>query len=388
MTTLDPARFDHNADVTRTRSAELFAGLREQCPVFHSEQWGGFWGVTRHETLRGVGRDPETFASTPGVMVPPMPGVRPLIPLESDGERHATYRELLLPHMGPGPMRALDPLVRETARDLLAELAPRGEAELYEDFAKHVPMAIITALLDFGQEPELWEWTDTLIYERFEADGDAAVMAAAHGLRAYCERVVAERRPVAQERTDLVSVLLRAEAEGRLGADEVIDLSFVLLIAGLDNTAFGIRAALWHLAAHPGDRAALEADPALVRPFVEEVLRVYAPVPGLARTVASPTALESCPLEPGERVVLLYGAANRDPDVFEDPDAFRLDRRGNPHLAFGGGVHRCLGSNLARLELRVAVEEALAVLPPYALADPDGTSWHPAGPLPVTWEPA
>jgi cytochrome P450 len=200
--------------------------------------------------------------------------------------------------------------------------------------------------------------------------------------------VVAERRPVAAERADLVSVLLRAEAEGRLSADEVVDLSFVLLIAGLDNTAFGIRAALWHLAAHPADRAALEADGALVKPFVEEILRVYAPVPGLARTVASPTTLDGCPLEPGERLVLLYGAANRDPDVFDDPDAFRLDRRGNPHLAFGGGVHRCLGSNLARLELRVAVEEVLAGLPPYALAEPGATSWHPAGPLSVVWEPS
>jgi cytochrome P450 len=100
--------------------------------------------------------------------------------------------------------------------------------------------------------------------------------------------------------------------------------------------------------------------------------------------VSASASLEGCPLQAGDRVVLLYGAANRDPDVFEDPDAFRLDRRGNPHLAFGGGVHRCLGSNLARLELRVAVEEVLAGLPPYALAD-DGASWHPAGPLRVTW---
>jgi cytochrome P450 len=381
MATLDPARFDHNADATRTHAAELFRALR---PVFRSEQWDGFWGVARHETLRGVGRDPATFASAPGVMVPPMPGVQPLIPLESDGERHATYRELLLPHMGPAAMRALDPLVRGTARELLRQLAPRGEAELYEDFAKHVPMTIITALLDFGREPELWEWTDALIYERLDKGGDAAVAAAAAGLRGYCARVVEERRPVAAERDDLVSVMLRAEADGRLSADEVIDLAFVLLIAGLDNTAFGIRAALWHLAAHPGDRAALEADPALVKPFVEECLRVYAPVPGLARTVAAPATLDGCPLSPGDRVVLLYGAANRDPDVFEDPDAFRLDRRGNPHLAFGGGVHRCLGSNLARLELRVAVEEVLAGLPPYALAD-EGASWHPAGPLRARW---
>ena len=130
MTTLDPARFDHNADATRTHAAELFRGLREQCPVFHSDQWDGFWGVTRHETLRAVGRDPGTFGSAAGVMVPPMPGVQPLIPLESDGERHATYRELLLPHMGPAAIRALDPLVRATARELLGATRParRGRA--------------------------------------------------------------------------------------------------------------------------------------------------------------------------------------------------------------------------------------------------------------------
>jgi cytochrome P450 len=380
-------RFDHNALETRDRCGALYAELQEKCPVFHSSAWGGFWGATRHETLRRIGRDTETFASGFGVMVPPMGHGRPLVPMEADGALHQSYRSILLPWLGPAAVASLDPVVREVTGGMLDALLSRGEADLYEEYAKRIPTILITRLLDIEDSPEFWEWTETLIYTRLdEAQGDT-VKEAADSLLAFFREVVAERTPTQAGRGDLVSVLIAAHQDGRIETEEeVVELCFFLLIAGLENTAFGIRAALWHFGAYPRDRDRVLADPGLIRPAVEECLRLYAPVTGLARHVTASAELDECRLEPGDRVLLLYGAAGRDPALFESPDEFRLDRRGNPHLAFGVGAHRCIGSHLARLEMKIALEELFVRIPHYELTEPAGTSWHPAGPLTVRWE--
>jgi cytochrome P450 len=381
--------FDHNALETRDRAGPLYAELREHCPVFHSSAWGGFYAATRHETLRLVGRETGTFLSGPGVMIPPIGHGRPLVPMESDGTTHAAYRSILLPHLGPKAVAQLDGVVRGVTGEMLDALVPRGEADLYEEYAKHIPEILIARLLDIEQSPEFWEWTETLIYSRLDASEHHRVEEAAGNLLAFFRDVVAERTARGTGGDDLVSVLIAARRDGRLSSDEeVVDLCFFLLIAGLENTAFGIRAALWHLAAHPADRKLLLADRSLIRPAVEECLRLYPPVTGLGRHVGSASTLDDQPLEPGDRVLLLFGAANRDPAVFEDPDDFRLDRQGNPHLAFGVGAHRCLGSHLARLELRIAIEELLDRIPDYELVEPATTSWHPAEALLASWRPA
>jgi cytochrome P450 len=381
------ADFDHNALSTRARADDLFADMHARCPVFHTQSWGGFWVAATHATLRDVGRDTSTFTSGEGVMIPPLGHGRPLIPMETDGTRHARYREILLPHLGPKAVAKLEPRVRRVARTILEELRPRGAADLYELYCKRLPAKMITVLLDVEDEPEFWEWTELLIYGRFVAPSD--VRRAGDSLYRFFEGVVERRREHGIEGDDLVSVLLRAHGEGRLASnEEVVDLCFFLLIAGLDNTAFAIRAALWHLAAHPADRQAVRENPGLLRGFVEEVLRLYAPVTGLGRSVESAVELEGCPIPEGDRVLLLFAAANRDPALFEDPDAFKVDRQGNPHVSFGVGAHRCLGSNLARLELRIAAGEALEIFPEYQLVSPQTTSWHPAGPLETRWEAA
>ena len=322
-------------------------------------------------------------------MIPPLGHDRTLVPMETDGARHARYREILLPHLGPRAVAELEPRVRGVARAILDDLRPRGGADMYELYGKRLPAKMITVLLNVQDEPEFWDWTETLIYGRFESASD--VREAGDSLYRFFEEVVERRRQagIDPDATDLTSVLIRAHEEGALESnEEVVDLCFFLLIAGLDNTAFAIRAALWHLAAHPADRQALLNDPSQLRPFVEEVLRLYAPVPGVGRHVGADVELDGCPIPEGDRVLLLFAAANRDPALFEHPDEFRLGRQGNPHVSFGVGAHRCLGSHLARLELRIAIGEVLESLPDYELVDPENTSWHPVGPLEIRWEPA
>jgi hypothetical protein len=380
--------FDHNALSTRARAGELYAAMHAGCPVFRSESWGGFWVAARHAALREVGRDLDTFASGDGVLVPPLGHGRLLLPMEADGALHRAYRGLLLPQLGPQAVAALEPQVREVTGAALDELLPRGGADMYEEYGKRIPASLITRLLGIEDEPDFWDWTETLIYGRFEEGDGGHVREAGDALRAFFVGVVERRRPAAEAGAgdDLVSVLIRAHAAGEVASNEdVVDLCFFLLIAGLDNTAFAIRAVLWHLAAHPDDRQALLDDPALVRPAVEECLRMYPPVTALARSVRAPTEVDGAAIGPGDRVLLLYGAANRDPALFADPDTFRLDRAGNPHVAFGVGAHRCIGSHLARLEIRIAIEEILRRAPAYELAEPETTSWHPAGPLELRW---
>jgi cytochrome P450 len=378
--------FDHNAPSTREACAAVYAEIAERGPVFHTDAWGGFWAVGGHATLRQIGRDTETFITAPGVMVPPIGHGRPLVPLEVDGERHATYRALLLRRLGPQAVAALDPTVREVVRRKLDELVPRGEADLNEEYAKQIPAVLITRLLGIDYEPKFWEWTETLIYGRLGDDHSDAMREAGDALYGYFDDLIVRRRAAGAQGADLVDILIRARDDGTIVSEEdLLHLCFFMLIAGLENTAFAIRAALWHFATHPALRARLVSDRTQVRPALEECLRMYAPITGLARTVTASVELEGRAVQPGEKVVLLFGAAGRDPSVFESPDEFDMDRRGNPHLAFGVGAHRCIGSHLARLEMRIAIEELLDRIPDYELVEPETTSWHPAGPLLARW---
>lgn len=384
----DLEHFDHNAPSTRDDCPALYAELTERCPVFHTDSWGGFWGVSRHATLRRIGRETESFSTGPGVMIPPMGHGHPLVPLETDGERHETYRALLLPHLGPQVVARLDPVVRKVARGMLDELLPGGEADLNEEYAKRIPAVLITRLLGIDYEPQFWEWTETLIYSRLDNGETSSLKEAGEGLYGYFEELIERRRAAGAQGDDLVDLLIRARDDGTIPTEEDLrHLCFFMLIAGLENTAFAIRAALWHFAANPDLRSRLLADRSLIRPALEECLRMYAPITGLARTVTAPVELDGHELGSGDRVMLLFGAAGRDPSVFDSPDEFDMERRGNPHLAFGVGAHRCIGSHLARLEMRIAIEELLDRIPDYELAEPDTTSWHPAGPLVARWTP-
>jgi cytochrome P450 len=385
VTTIDELAqgFDHNDQAMRLRCGEVYGRLREGCPVFHSERWGGFWVASRHQDVFEVGRDPERFASGPGVLLPPIGHGRPLRPMDADPPEHTAYRDLMLPRFAPAAVVGMEEDVRALAAGLLEEVRDDGHADLYEVLAKPLPMLIITRLLGIERDPLFWEWTDTLMYGRVHGTGPEQIVEAADGLYGYLARELDDRR--AHPRDDLLSLLLTGRVGDRpFTAEEIGDLAFFLVIAGLENTAFGIRATLRHLAVYPEHRAAVLADPSLVPNAVEQSLRLYTPVTALCRWATHDTELAGAQISAGERVLLLFGSANRDPAVFDDPDEFHLDRRDGRHLAFGIGPHRCIGSNLARLELRVAVEETLRVIPGYRLAG-DDPGWGVAGPLEVVW---
>ncbi len=370
----------------RARCAEAYAELRTGCPVFHTEAWGGFWVASRYEDVYEVGRDVARFASGPGAMLPPVGHGRPLLPMDADPPEHPEYRRLLLPRFAPAAVAGMEADVRDLARGLVDEIAGRGEADLYETLCKPLPMLLITRLLGIERDETFWAWTDTLIYGRVDGTSPEEIRAAADGLYGFLEGQVADRRR-RPGRDDLISLLLQGDVEGRpYREDEILDLCFFLLIAGLENTAFGIRATLRHLAVEPGDRAAVLADPGLVHNLVEQSLRLYSPVTGLCRTATSDTVVAGQSIAAGERVLLLFGSANRDPAVFPDADEFHLDRRDGRHVAFGIGPHRCVGSNLARLEMRVAVEELLRRIPQFQLSGAD-PGWYDATRLDIVWDP-
>ena len=380
------ASFDHNDQAMRRRCGEVYASLRTGCPVFWTEAWGGYWVASRYQDVYEAARDPERFASAPGVMIPPVGHGRPLLPMESDPPDHLAYRELLLPRFAPAAVARLESDVREFAAALVDGVAASGRADLYETLAKPLPLLMITRLLGIERDDQFWEWVELLMYGRVEGVDAEAVVATAGALYDFLADQLEQRRAAPGD--DLLSLLLEGDVNGRpYTQDEILDLAFFLVIAGIENTAFSIRATLRHLAVHPADRAALAADPALINNVVEQSLRLYAPVTGLSRTVTAATSLGGQQLAAGDRLLLLFGSANRDETVFEDADEFHLDRRDGRHVAFGIGPHRCVGSHLARLEVRIAVEELLKRVPDFELAEAD-LGWGAAGPLEVKWEGA
>jgi cytochrome P450 len=380
------ASFDHNDHAMRRRCAEIYASLRIGCPVFWTDAWGGFWVASRYQDVYEAGRDPNRFASGPGVMIPPVGHDRPLLPMESDPPDHAAYRELLLPRFAPAAIARLESDVRELAVTLVAAVASQGRADLYETLAKPLPMLVITRLLGIERDNLFWEWVELLMYGRVGGIEPDAVRETADALYGFLSDQLDQRRAAPGD--DLLSLLLEGDVNGRpYTQDEILDLGFFLVIAGIENTAFSIRATLRHLALHPQHRAALAADPSLLHNVVEQSLRLYPPVTGLCRTATRDTDLGGQPIAAGDRVLLLFGSANRDGTVFDQPDAFHIDRRDGRHVAFGIGPHRCAGSHLARLEIRIAVEELLRRIPDYWLVEPD-LGWYTAGPLEVAWTPS
>ncbi|MGH3258566.1 MAG: cytochrome P450, partial [Streptosporangiaceae bacterium] len=250
-----------------------------------------------------------------------------------------------------------------------------------------IPVGVIVRFLGFPQEDaHLFRGFIHLVLEEVDQPEEDREAAFAE-MDAYMDAQIADH--VAHPRDDLTSLLIDSEIDGNKLPIELIRGTIVLLmIAGIDTTWSAIGASLWHLAQHPEDRRRLASEPDLMGSAVEELLRAYAPVT-MARLVAADFDFHGHPFKEGDWLLLPFPSANRDPAIFENPDRVQLDRANNRHAAFGLGRHRCLGSHLARMELRVALEEWLARYPEFELADPSAVTWSAGqvrGPrtLPVT----
>ncbi len=374
--------FDHTDPQWVADPYPIWDELRRTCPVAHSERYGGTWLPVRHGDVAAVAYDTDHFTSRsvvvsevrPGPDDMPAPiGVAP--PITSDPPFHALARRLLLPAFSPKAIAALEPFTRDLCRDLLEATAGKTEFDAAVEYAQHIPLRVIIGMLGFPQE-------DADIFRRFiQMILEDVGASAAHRqeqmeqgeIDEYIDARIAEH--LAQPRDDLTTFLLEAELDGnKLAPDHVRGTMVLLMIAGIDTTWSAIGASLWHLAQHPEDRHLLASKPEMMATAMEEFLRAYAPVT-MARLVAQDFAFEGCSMKEGDWLLLPFPSANRDPEVFDDADEVKLDRVDNRHSAFGLGIHRCLGSNLARMELRVALQEWMACYPDFELVDPSAVTW-------------
>ncbi len=369
--------FDHAVPEYNPDAPHVWKELREGgCPVAHSERYGGMWVPLTHDTVQEVAYDTDNFTSRsvvvsvgrPGDLAMPAPiGGAP--PITSDPPFHNMARRLLLPAFAPKQIEPWEPEIRLLCQKLLDEMGDITPGETVIDaavqYAQNIPVNVIGRMLGFPAE-------DEALFRRFVHDvleritEEPGTRDGMEDLGNYIHAQIQDHRD--NPREDLTNYLLNVEIEGTPVDDDVVGgMIVLLLIAGIDTTWSAIGSSLWHLAQHPEDHQRLLDDPDVMIFALEEFLRAYAPVT-MARLVAKDNDFHGCPMKKDDWVLLPFPAANRDPRKFEDPDTFIVDREENRHAAFGLGIHRCLGSNLARLELKVAIEEFVRRFPAFELA--------------------
>lgn len=351
--------------------------LRERCPIAHTERRGGAWLPTRYDDVAAIAYDTEHFSSRETSVLPPPPDATLLVapPITSDPPFHTEARRLLLKYFSPKNVTHLEAKTRAVCAELLdkieATAAPTADAA--GDYAQHIPVRIIAYMLGIPEEDEakFTDWAVRILQSGI--DDPAHIQVAIREVLAYFGEQVERRR--VERAGDLISELIDAEvADGPITEKHLLGTCFLLLIAGIDTTWSGIGSSLWHLATNPADRDRLVAEPDLIPTAVEEFLRAYSPVT-MARVVIEDTEVAGCPMQVGDRVLLNFPSGNRDPSKFERPGEVVIDRQKNRHFAFGIGIHRCVGSNVARMEMKVAIEEWLARFPTFALSPDADVRW-------------
>ena len=372
----DPAYF--------TDPGPIWAELRQRCPVAHSERWGGSWLPTRYEDVAEMARMVPALSSQEFIVVPPVPLVDPETgevlrarpyapPISSDPPFHAVARRLLLQAFSPQSVARFEPYTRELAHRLIDEFADKGQCDAAVQFSQQIPPKVIAHLmgLDETMGDTFIEWVRGVL----EIGAQDPEVRVATGLKmlAFWTQEIGRRR--AQPTGDFISWLLEQDLDGQPVDDlHATSTCNLLLVAGIDTTWSSIGAAIWHLATHPDDRQRLVKEPELMPTAVEELLRVYSPVT-MGRLATEDVTVNGVTIPAGSRVLMNFPAANRDPEVFPEPDTVVIDRAHNRHVAFGIGIHRCAGSNLARMEMQVALSVFLERIPEFELDDSSPVTW-------------
>ncbi|MDQ2636482.1 MAG: cytochrome P450 [Actinomycetota bacterium] len=342
--------------------------------------------VNRHPATLGLGGGGRFFGHD-----------NPIIPIEIDGEEHRKWRRLLDPMFAPKQVQRYEKAIRSLSRDLIANFLPAGEAELHDDFCVPLPCMSFLRIAGAPLEdlPYFMTFKDAILHP--ESTGATsieeinAVMAAAGAqFFEYIAELCAKRRAEFEPGDDVLAVLLRSNVDGRpVTDDEVYNIMFLLMFAGLDTVTSSLSCIFSWLGEHTDKRRLLIEEPALIPAAVEELLRYESPVPHGARFATERIDLGGgLVVERGEAMHTVWAAANLDPSAFDDPLTVDFHRGRMNHIAFASGTHRCLGSHLARLELRIAVEELLNAVPDYELAGPvvySNTAVRAARNLPITF---
>jgi cytochrome P450 len=347
----------------------VFRQLRKQCPVGKPIP-GGSVCLSRYEDVMYALRHPEIFSSSmPAGLVG---NKRPLIPLQVDPPDQVKYRKFLDPLFSRKKMLTLEKDVRVLAADLIDEFADDECCEFNRAFAIPYPCTVFLRLMGLPQKDlELFlELKDGIIRPEAQDPGDIHRLRGETGERiyAYFEEIIAKRRHA--PRDDLMSLFLAAEVDGkRMTHEEILDICYLFLLGGLDTVTASLGCAVAYLAQHSAQRQALVDDPALIPSAIEELLRWDTPVVQVIRILTRDIEIGGVDLKEGDAVTLVLGSADTDEEKFSDADEVIFERTPNKHVAFGGGVHRCLGSHLARMELRVALEELHRRIPEYAIRE-------------------
>jgi cytochrome P450 len=356
----------------------IWRNLRETCPVAHTDRFNGVYLPLRYEDISAVAYDTEHFSSRrvtireTNQVLPPSP------PVTSDPPAHRDDRRILLPPFTPQAVAKLEPRTRGICRELLQRLADRRECDAALDYAQEIPTRLTAHMLGISEhEGERFRnWVRDFLEVGIEQPELARHIVVE--MNAFFAEEIAKRRDTRSE--DLIGYLLDAKFNGQPLSEEHINGTLrLLLLAGIDGTWSTIGVSLWHLAMHEDDRKRLSAEPELIPTAVEEFLRAYSPTT-LGREIVKDTEIGGCPLKKGQMVMLALGSANRDPAMFPDADQVIIDRAENRHAAFGLGIHRCIGSNLARMEIRIALEEWLGKFPDFTLIPGAVVKWS-AGPV-------
>ncbi len=372
----------------------IWDGVREKCPIAHTDRWGGSFMPTRYEDLFNIAKDIEHYSSRNVLVADVMPTPEQIEreqnmtdddqelvqqynvgapPITSDPPVHTWARKLLLPPFSVTSVAKYEEETRELCNELIDKFVDKGRADGAVDYAQQIPPRVIASILGINKDDAetFTGWVRGFL-ELGLTDPELREQSA-RSIFEFMIGQVQQRKESPGD--DLISYLLAQKVDGEpVPEPHVVGTCFLTLVAGIDTTWSSIGSAIWHLAQHPEHRKQLIEEPQLIDNAVEELLRAYSPVT-MARYVASDTQYGGCPIPEGSKVLMNFPAANRDPRVFENPDVVDLHREKNPHIAFGVGIHRCAGSNLARMEMKVSIQEWLKRIPDYRLEDPDAVTW-------------
>jgi len=362
----------------------IYEDLRSQCPVAHSDRYGGMTWLTKAEDVAEAALATETFSSRRTIIseVPTDRHGLILPPINIDPPSHTDHRRLLLPFFTPKATAEWEPTIRQICSGLLEDLSGEAEFDVAAKYAQEIPGDVTARMLGVPLEdtPQFRSWLHDLL-EVGPTDPDVA-RETTNEMMTYLLALTSERRADKND-GDMVQYLIDQRVNGvGLTDDEIARTLFLLLIAGVDTTWSALGFSLLHLATNQEDRQRIAADRHLIPTAVEEFLRAYSPV-FIARVAQEDTEVAGCPISAGEWTVLAFPSANRDPELFDRPDEVLIDREENRHSAFGLGVHRCLGSNLARLEMQIALEMWMERFPEFELTDISAVTYsagHVRGP--------
>lgn len=394
-------RFDHHDPdyACEGAPAAIYDVLRSKCPVAHSDAWGGFWVLTRYRDIAEVAKNPGGFSNRRGVQIPmeypdeaPMPEEPLGIPLFIDPPESQMWRRVLSDFYSLERARGLMPGMRTLTNQLIDGFIENGHADFYEDLVAPMPAMVTCRII--GLPEEEWRTYAEPVHERLQshpsvqqANDEQAQEATEAATQRLLELAEQRRR---DPRDDLLTFLVNTKVQGRrLTETEIGMIAYVTLAGGVDTSTNAMGCQLVYLGRNPEARRRLAAEPSLIPLALEEFLRVWSPFQGLGRWTMADTEINGQPVKTGEKVFMAWQAANLDPEKFDDPHRVVLDRKPNPHLAFGLGPHRCIGMHIARAEMQVMLEEVLRRIPEFEVGDaelqPDCGLIYGYGRIPATF---